>query len=57
MLELTLTLVMTRKYENGAVGSFTHCVALQGHNYACELEVIADGYTMKYAATFCIISV
>jgi hypothetical protein len=36
-----------RKYENGAVGSFTHAVALQGHAYACELEVWADGYHMR----------
>ena len=37
-----------RKYANGAVGSFTHVVALQGHNYSCELEVYADGYQFKY---------
>lgn len=37
-----------RKYESGAVGSFTHLVALQGQNYACELEVWADGYQLKY---------
>jgi predicted dehydrogenase len=37
----------TWKYESGAVGTFTHCVALQGHNYSCELEVYADGYSMK----------
>lgn len=36
-----------RKYSNGAVGSFTHAVALQGHAYACELEVWADGYHMR----------
>ena len=38
----------TWKYESGAVGSFTHLTALQGHNYSCELEVYADGYQMKY---------
>ncbi|KAA1469526.1 hypothetical protein DENSPDRAFT_772653 [Dentipellis sp. KUC8613] len=37
----------TWKYESGAVGSFTHVVALQGHNYSCELEVYADGYQFK----------
>ncbi|KAJ8078615.1 hypothetical protein PM082_012898 [Marasmius tenuissimus] len=37
----------TWKYESGAVGSFTHCVALQGTNYSCELEVYADGYSFK----------
>ncbi|TFK54941.1 hypothetical protein OE88DRAFT_1778962 [Heliocybe sulcata] len=37
----------TWKYENGAIGSFTHAVALQGHNYSCELEVFADGYSLK----------
>lgn len=36
-----------RKYESGAVGSFTHLVALQGHDYSCELEVYADGYQLK----------
>ena len=38
---------LCRKYENGAVGSFTHAVALQGHNYSCEIEVYADGYMLK----------
>ena len=38
-----------RKYESGAVGTFTHCVALKDHDYSCELEVFADGYQMKYA--------
>ncbi|KAI0273402.1 putative oxidoreductase C terminal-domain-containing protein [Gloeopeniophorella convolvens] len=37
----------TWKYANGAVGSFMHVVALQGHNYSCELEVYADGYQFK----------
>ena len=37
----------TWKYESGAVGSFSHVVALQGHNYSCELEVYADGYQFK----------
>jgi len=37
----------TWKYENGAVGSLTHIVALQGTNYSCELEVYADGYMLK----------
>ncbi|KAF9480106.1 hypothetical protein BDN70DRAFT_877991 [Pholiota conissans] len=35
------------KYDSGAVGSFTHLVALQGHNYSCEFEVYADGYSLK----------
>lgn len=37
----------TWKYENGAVGNFVHVVALQGHDYSCELEVYADGYSLK----------
>ncbi|RDX56734.1 hypothetical protein K466DRAFT_582203 [Polyporus arcularius HHB13444] len=37
----------TWKYDSGAVGSFTHLVALQGHDYSCELEVYADGYQLK----------
>jgi len=37
----------TWKYENGAVGSFTHVVALHDKNYSCELEVYADGYQLK----------
>lgn len=35
------------KYESGAVGSFTHTVALQGTEYDCELELWADGYHMR----------
>lgn len=35
------------KYKNGAVGNFTHAVALQGTAYACELEIWADGYHMR----------
>ncbi|RXK39480.1 hypothetical protein M231_03148 [Tremella mesenterica] len=35
------------KYDNGAVGAFTHAVALQGQAYACELEVWADGFHMR----------
>ncbi|BEI83610.1 hypothetical protein CcaverHIS002_0402140 [Cutaneotrichosporon cavernicola] len=35
------------KYVNGAVGSFTHTVALQGTLYDCELEIWADGYHMR----------
>ncbi|EKM58691.1 uncharacterized protein PHACADRAFT_207478 [Phanerochaete carnosa HHB-10118-sp] len=37
----------TWKYKNGAVGSLTHLVALQGLDYSCELEVYADGYQLK----------
>ncbi|KAF9532910.1 putative oxidoreductase C terminal-domain-containing protein [Crepidotus variabilis] len=37
----------TWKYDSGAVGTFTHVVALQGHNYSCEFEVHADGYSLK----------
>jgi len=37
----------TWKYESGAIGSFTHVATLQGHNYSCELEVHADGYSLK----------
>jgi hypothetical protein len=37
----------SRKYKNGAVGNFTHAVALQGTAYACELEIWADGYHMR----------
>jgi len=37
----------TWKYESGAVGNFIHVVALQGHDYSCELEVYADGYQFK----------
>ncbi|GMK58865.1 hypothetical protein CspeluHIS016_0603070 [Cutaneotrichosporon spelunceum] len=35
------------KYAGGAVGSFTHTVALQGTLYDCELEVWADGFHMR----------
>ncbi|KAH8107119.1 putative oxidoreductase C terminal-domain-containing protein [Cristinia sonorae] len=37
----------TWKYESGAVGNFIHVIALQGHDYSCELEVYADGYQLK----------
>ncbi|KAK0538830.1 hypothetical protein OC834_000282 [Tilletia horrida] len=37
----------TWKYESGAVGSLTHAVALQGHNYSTELDVYADGYQLR----------
>jgi predicted dehydrogenase len=37
----------TWKYKSGAVGSFTHVVGLQGTNYSCELEVYADGHSLK----------
>ncbi|ELU44740.1 NAD binding dehydrogenase [Rhizoctonia solani AG-1 IA] len=37
----------TWKYENGAVGTLTHAVALHGTNYSCELEVYLDGYQMR----------
>ena len=37
----------TWKYQSGAVGTFTHLTALQGHDYSCELEVYADGYQLK----------
>ncbi|KAH7890859.1 putative oxidoreductase C terminal-domain-containing protein [Phlebopus sp. FC_14] len=37
----------TWKYDSGAVGSFTHVATLQGHDYSCELEVHADGYSLK----------
>jgi predicted dehydrogenase len=37
----------TWKYQNGAVGSLLHAVALQGTAYSCELEVYCDGYQMK----------
>jgi len=37
----------TWKYDSGAVGSFMHIVALQGHDYSCEFEVFADGYALK----------
>lgn len=43
----TKTEHLTRKYDNGAVGNFTHIVALQGHDYSCEFEVYADGYSLK----------
>lgn len=39
--------LLYRKYDSGAVGTFTHVVALQGTNYSCELEVYADGYCLR----------
>ncbi len=37
----------TWKYESGAVGSLTHAVALQGFNYSTEIDVLADGYSLR----------
>ncbi|KAG6903228.1 hypothetical protein C0995_002771 [Termitomyces sp. Mi166 len=34
----------TWKYDSGAVGSFTHVVALHDTNYSCELEVLVNPY-------------
>ncbi|WVF70604.1 hypothetical protein IAT40_005396 [Kwoniella sp. CBS 6097] len=34
------------KYENGAVGTMLHAIALHGVDYAIELEVYADGYQL-----------
>jgi hypothetical protein len=45
----SLSDTVLRKYDSGAVGSFTHTVALQGTNYSCEFEVFADGYSLKSA--------
>ncbi|KLO18898.1 hypothetical protein SCHPADRAFT_92608 [Schizopora paradoxa] len=35
------------KYEDGAIGSLMHVVALHGDQYACDFEVIADGYMLR----------
>ncbi|WFD07116.1 hypothetical protein MVES1_002473 [Malassezia vespertilionis] len=37
----------TWKFETGAVGSLTHAVALQGHNYSTELDLYADGHMLR----------
>ncbi|KAI6118799.1 putative oxidoreductase C terminal-domain-containing protein [Pisolithus croceorrhizus] len=37
----------TWKYDSGAVGSLMHVATLQGRNYSCELEIHADGYSLK----------
>lgn len=37
----------TWKYENGAVGSLTHALVLQGTKYSTELEIYADGWQLK----------
>lgn len=37
----------TWKYESGAVGSLTHAVALHGFNYSTEIDVYADGYSLR----------
>ena len=48
----TFPLAIIRKYDSGAVGSFTHVVALQGRDYSCEFEVYADGYCLKHVLVF-----
>lgn len=37
----------TWKFENGAVGSLTHAVALHGARFATELDVYGDGFQMR----------
>ncbi|WFD18754.1 hypothetical protein MCAP1_000965 [Malassezia caprae] len=37
----------TWKFDSGAVGSLTHAVALQGTDYSTELDVYADGYSLR----------
>ena len=37
----------TWKFHSGAVGSLTHAVALQGTNYSTEIDVFADGYSLR----------
>ncbi|BFZ59386.1 hypothetical protein YB2330_000395 [Saitoella coloradoensis] len=37
----------TWKYENGAIGSFTHGLVLQGYKYDTTLEVYADGWQLR----------
>lgn len=37
----------TWKFENGAVGSLTHAVALHGARFATELDVYADGFSLR----------
>lgn len=37
----------TWKFESGAVGSLTHAVALQGTEYSTQIDVYADGYSMR----------
>ena len=37
----------TWKFESGAVGSLTHAVALQGTDYSTQIDVYADGYSMR----------
>ncbi len=40
--------MLFRKYNGGAIGSLVHVVALHGDEYACEFEVIADGYMLRF---------
>ncbi|KAF5380876.1 hypothetical protein D9615_003901 [Tricholomella constricta] len=47
---VTTATCCNRKYDSGAVGTFTHIVALHDTNYSCELEVYADGYQLKYTS-------
>ena len=37
----------TWKFESGAVGSLTHAVALQGTDYSTQIDVYADGYSLR----------
>lgn len=46
MARLTPVL-LHRKYENGALGSLTHVIALHGIAYSNEIAVVADGYQLR----------
>jgi hypothetical protein len=37
-----------RKFESGAIGTFSHMTALHDTKYFSEIEVIADGYQLTY---------
>jgi hypothetical protein len=46
-LLLLLCFSIPRKFQSGAIGSLVHIVALHGDEYACDFEVLADGYLLR----------
>lgn len=42
----------TWKFDTGAVGTFTHIIALHGQKYAEEITLLADGYQLRIANVY-----
>ena len=41
--------MIRRKYANGGVGMMLHAIVLHGIDYSIEMEVFADGVSLRWA--------